>query len=73
MKFLYCCLQLGYAVIDLEVLNQSEFDDPCLSRFIALVLQVCSFICSFIWEYITFSLCHLKFQLYFPKIFLKFR
>ena len=32
--------QLGYAVIDLEILNQSKIEDIFLSRFIALILQV---------------------------------
>ncbi|KAL5572654.1 hypothetical protein UlMin_022251 [Ulmus minor] len=33
---------LGYAVIDLEILNQSKIEDLCLSRFIALLLQFIS-------------------------------
>ncbi|KAM5547754.1 hypothetical protein ABKV19_001963 [Rosa sericea] len=33
---------LGYAVIDLEILNQSKTEDICLSKFISLVLQFIS-------------------------------
>ncbi|KAL6221159.1 hypothetical protein ACLB2K_008911 [Fragaria x ananassa] len=33
---------LGYAVIDLEILNQSKVEDICLSKFISLVLQFIS-------------------------------
>ncbi|KAF3441931.1 hypothetical protein FNV43_RR15846 [Rhamnella rubrinervis] len=35
-------MDLGYAVIDLEILNQSKIDNLCLSRFTALVLQFIS-------------------------------
>ncbi|XP_015898263.3 uncharacterized protein LOC107431788 isoform X1 [Ziziphus jujuba] len=35
-------MDLGYAVMDLEILNESKIDDVCLSRFIALVLQFIS-------------------------------
>lgn len=37
---LILCLQLGYAVLDLEILNESKIEDICLSKFIALVLKV---------------------------------
>ncbi|XP_050367181.1 uncharacterized protein LOC126785500 isoform X2 [Argentina anserina] len=33
---------LGYAVIDLEILNQSKVEDICLSKFISLILQFIS-------------------------------
>ncbi|CAN6540920.1 unnamed protein product [Malus baccata var. baccata] len=33
---------LGYAVIDLEILNQSEIEDICMTKFIALVLKFIS-------------------------------
>ena len=35
--------QQGYAVIDLEILHPSKIEDICLSKFIALVLQVSNF------------------------------
>ncbi|KAI5320477.1 PREDICTED: tRNA lysidine(34) synthetase TilS [Prunus dulcis] len=35
-------MDLGYAVIDLEILNESKIEDICLSKFIALVLKFIS-------------------------------
>lgn len=35
-------MDLGYAIIDLQILNPSEVEDICLSRFLALVLQFIS-------------------------------
>lgn len=33
-------LQHGYAIVDLEKLNPSDAEDLCLSKFLALILQV---------------------------------
>lgn len=33
-------LQHGYAIVDLEKLNPSDVEDLCLSKFLALILQV---------------------------------
>ncbi|PON50553.1 tRNA(Ile)-lysidine synthase [Parasponia andersonii] len=35
-------MDLGYAVIDLEILNQSKIEDICLSKFLALILRFVS-------------------------------